>query len=339
MKSAQVTIKDIAKALGISPSTVSRALKDHPEISYKTKKAVNELAKKLNYEPNSIALSLRNSHSRSIGIIIPQIVHFFFSSVISGVEEVASKAGYTLIMCQSNESYETEVINIQTLLSKRVDGIMVSVSKTTSDFDHFELVKRSNIPIVFYDRACNISHTDRVIVDDYKGAYNIVSHLLEMGCHRIAHLATNQDLLIGKNRKNGYIQALKDHNIELDEDIILRCDTDEQAKLCVPYLLSLPKQIDGIFAVNDLTAITAMSIVKKAGFHVPDDIAIAGFSNGIYSSMTDPPLTTVEQHGFLVGKKAAELLLDRIHSDIDYDTRVEQVKTEIIIRESSQRKK
>ncbi len=338
MKSAQVTIKDIAKALGISPSTVSRALKDHPEISAKTKKAVNELAKQLHYEPNTIALSLRSSHSKTIGIIIPQVVHFFFSSVISGAEEVASKAGYTLIMCQSNESYETEVSNIQALLSKRVDGIMVSVSKTTTDFNHFEQVKKNNIPIVFYDRACNIPNTDRVIVDDFDGSYNIVEHMINMGCKRIAHLATNQDLLIGRNRKNGYIQALKDHNLEIDEEIILRCDTDQQARLCVPYLLSLPKKIDGIFAVNDLTAITAMSIVKKSGYVVPRDIAVAGFSNGIYSSMTDPPLTTIEQHGFEVGKKAAELLIERIQSDVIYETRVEQIKTDLIIRESTRRK-
>ncbi len=337
MKRSQITIKDIAKALGISPSTVSRALKDHPDISPKTKKAVQELAESLKYEPNEIALSLRSSTTKTIGVIIPQIVHFFFSSVISGIEEVASREGFSVLICQSNEDFEKEVHVIHTLHTKRVDGVMVSVSKTTGDFSHFEELKKHNIPLVFYDRVCNIPNTDRVIVDDYSGAYKATKHLVEVGCKRIAHLATSQDLLIGRNRRNGYIQALKDSGIEIDEEIVLRCDTDEHAKKCIPYLLSLEKKIDGIFAVNDLTAITAMSIIKRSGYHIPKDIAIAGFSNSLYSNMTDPPLTTVEQQGFQIGKRAAEMLIERIYSETDIETRVEQIKTELIVRGSTQR--
>lgn len=337
MKSAQATIKDIAKALGISPSTVSRALKDHPDISISTKRAVKELAVQLHYEPNSIALSLRSSSSKIIGVIIPEIVHFFFSSVISGIEEVAYKSGFTVIICQSNEDFEKEKNIIHSLVSKRVDGILVSVSKTTTNYDHFLELQKSNIPLVFYDRVLNIPHTDRVIVDDYTGSYKAVEHLIKMGCRRIAHLATSQELLIGRNRKNGYIQALRDNNIEVDEEIILRCDTDKHAQKCIPYLLSLQKMIDGIFAVNDLTAIRAMSIIRRSGYHIPEDIAIVGFSNSIYSSMTEPPLTTIEQQGFEIGKRAASLLLERILSDTDIDTRVEQIKTDLIVRGSSLR--
>ena len=338
MKSSQATIKDIARELGISPSTVSRALKDHPDISQKTRKAVKELARKLNYEPNAIALSLRNRSSLTIGVIIPEIVHYFFSSVISGIEEIAYESGYTVIICQSNEDYEKEKNILHTLMSKRVDGILISVSKTTTNYDHFLELQRSRIPVVFYDRVLNLPNSDRVIVDDYTGAYKAVSHLIKVGCKRIAHLATSQDLMIGRNRKNGYVQALKDNSIEIDEEIILRCDTDKHAQKCIPYILSLQKKVDGIFAVNDLTAMTAMSIIKRSGYRIPDDIAIVGFSNSIYSSMTDPPLSTVEQQGYEVGRKAINLLLDRIKAEVPINTRVEQIKTELIVRGSSQRK-
>lgn len=337
MKSSQITIKDIARELGISPSTVSRALKDHPDISPKTRRAVKELAVRLNYEPNEIALSLRNRSSKIIGVIIPEIVHFFFSSVISGIEELAYQSGYTVIICQSNEDYEKERNIIHTLMSKRVDGILVSVSKTTTNYDHFIELQKSNIPLVFYDRVLNIPNSDRVIVDDYTGAYKAVDHLIKMGCRRIAHLATSQELLIGRNRKAGYIQALKDNHIEVDEEIILRCDTDRHALKCIPYILSLQKKVDGLFAVNDLTAITAMSIIKRSGYSIPDDIAVAGFSNSVYSSMTDPPLTTVEQQGYEVGKKAVSLLLERIQSEEILESRVEQIKTDLIVRGSSLR--
>jgi len=337
MKSSQVTIKDIAKALGISASTVSRALKDHPDISPKTKKAVQELAEQLHYEPNAIALSLRNANTRTLGVLIPQIVHHFFSSVISGIEDVAYKQNYTVIFAQSNEDGEKEKEVVHTFLSKRVDGVLASVSKTTTNFDHFQEIKNSSIPLVFYDRACNIPNTDRVIVDDYTGAYKVVSHLIEQGCKRIAHLATSQELHIGRNRRNGYIQALKDHDIEVDEEIILRCDTDQHAQKCIPYLLSLQKKVDGIFAVNDLTAITAMSIIKRSGYDIPGDIAVAGFSNSLYARMMEPPLTTVEQQGFEMGQKAAQMLIERIQTDEDIETRVEQIKTEVIVRSSTQR--
>lgn len=335
MKNSPTTIKDIARSLGISASIVSRALKNHPDISLKTKTAVNELAQQLHYEPNAIALSLRSKSTHTIGVLIPQIVHYFFSSVISGIEDTAYKAGYTVIFCQSNEDYEKEKSVVHTLLSKRVDGVLASVSKTTNRFEHFYDIKNSNIPLVFYDRVCNIPNTDRVIVDDYTGAYKTVAHLIEMGCRRIAHLATSQELLIGRNRRNGYVQALKDNNIEVDEEIIVHCDTDQQASKAVPFLLSLPKKIDGIFAVNDLTAMMAMSIIKRSGYTIPGDIAVAGFSNSLYATLTDPPLTSIEQQGYEMGQKAASMLIERIQSDVDLETRVEQIKTELIVRGSS----
>lgn len=339
MRSSQVTIKDIAEQLGISPSTVSRALKNHPEISEATKRAVNELAKKLNYEPNAIALSLQSSKSNIIGLIIPEIVHYFFAQVISGIEDVAYDAGYHVMICQSNESYIREVKNIQTLLSSRIEGLLVSLSKETRDFSHFRNLNKKNIPIVFYDRICEELETDHVIVNDFKGAYDAVEHLIHTGCKRIAHLATTQDLLIGRNRYNGYIKALKDNELAIDERLIVRCDTHKAARLVTKRLIYEIHPPDGIFAVNDLTAIGAMQTIKENGLRIPEDIKVIGFSNGIYSTMTDPPLSTVEQFGYIMGQKAARMVLDRILSRENYPARIEEIETQLIIRESTVKRK
>lgn len=339
MRSSQVTIKDIAAELGISPSTVSRALKNHPEISEETKRAVKELAKKLNYEPNAIALSLQSSKSNIIGLVIPEIVHYFFSQVISGIEDVAYDAGYHVMICQSNESYIREVKNIQTLLSSRIEGLLVSLSKETRDFSHFRNLNKKNIPIVFFDRICEELETDHVIVNDFKGAYDAVEHLINMGCKRIAHLATSQDLIIGRNRYNGYIKALKDNNLTIDERLVVRCDTHKAARLVTKRLIYEIQPPDGIFAVNDLTAIGALQTVKENGLRIPEDIKVIGFSNGIYSTMTDPPLSTVEQFGYLMGQKAARMVLDRILSRENYPVRIEEIETQLIIRESTVKRK
>jgi DNA-binding LacI/PurR family transcriptional regulator len=339
MRSSQVTIKDIAEQLGISPSTVSRALKNHPEISEETKRAVNELAKKLNYEPNAIALSLQSSKSNIIGLIIPEIVHYFFSQVISGIEDVAYDADYHVMICQSNESYIREVKNIQTLLSSRIEGLLVSLSKETRDFSHFRNLNKKNIPIVFFDRICEELETDHVIVSDYKGAYDAVEHLINIGCRRIAHLATSQDLMIGRNRYNGYIKALKDNELAIDERLIVRCDNHKAARLVTKRLIYEIHPPDGIFAVNDLTAIGALQTIKENGLRIPEDIKVIGFGNGIYSTMTDPPLSTVEQFGYVIGQKAARMVLDRILSRENYPPRIEEIETQLIIRESTVKRK
>jgi DNA-binding LacI/PurR family transcriptional regulator len=339
MRSAQITIKDIAKKLGISPSTVSRALKDHPDISAKTKKAVSELAQKLKYEPNAIALSLQSSRSNVIGLIIPEIVHYFFSQVISGIEDVANDAGYHVMICQSNESYIREVKNVQALLASRIDGLLVSVSKETRDFSHFRNLKKKNIPIVFFDRICKEIDSDRVIVDDFTGAYKAVEHLICTGCKRIAHLSTNQNLLIGLNRYEGYLKALKDFGLPVDERLIVRCDTHKAARLVTKRLIYELHPPDGIFAVNAQTAIGAIQTIKENGLRIPEDIAVVGFSNDIYCTMTDPQLTSVDQFGYLMGQKAARMILDRILSKQDYPTSTEVIETQLIIRESTVKRK
>jgi LacI family transcriptional regulator len=336
MRSGQVTIKDIAKELGISASTVSRALKDHPDISSKTKKAVNELAKKWHYKPNAVALSLRHSKTNIIGVIVPEIVHHFFSSVISGIEEVAHKAGYNVMMFQSNESYEREVANVQALLSSRVDGVLVSMSKETKDYSHFKELKDNGIPIVFFDRVCNELSSDNVIVDDFAGAFAAVEHLINIGCKRIAHLSAPQHMLLAQNRQKGYKQAILKHKLSLDEDLIIKCDNYEEAIEKIPQLMALPKPPDAIFAVNELTAAGALHAVKKCGLRVPEDISIVGFTDGLVSRVTDPNLTTLEQHGYEVGLKASDILVERIsHGDMDYEPVTKVVKTNLIVRGST----
>ncbi|MFC0875594.1 LacI family DNA-binding transcriptional regulator [Saccharicrinis sp. FJH2] len=335
MKRTQITIKDIARELGISPSTVSRALKDHPDISAETKKAVRDLAAKYHYTPNSIALSLRSQKSNVIGVVIPQIVHFFFSSVISGIEEAAEEYGYNVMVCQSDESYEKEIRNVDTCISSRIDGILVSMSKNTHKYDHFEKILEDNIPLVFFDRVCPGVKADRIVVDDYYGAFNAVEHMIKGGCRRIAHLGSSKHLLIARNRLNGYIDALKKYGLPVDEGIILECDSRESALERTPTLFTKGENPDGIFAINDLTASGALTAVKRLGFSVPDDVSICGFSDGLVAQVVEPPMTTVEQHGFEVGKAAAQLLIDRIEGRATTNSITKMIKTTLVVREST----
>jgi len=339
MRSGQTTITDIAKQLNISATTVSRALKDHPDIGANTKKAVKDLALLLGYRPNAVALSLRFSRSYIIGLIVPEIVHEFFSTVIHGIEEVTYEAGYNVMVCQSNESVEREIKNTNTLLLSRVDGIIVSLSKETSDFEHFKNLQKNEIPLVFFDRICEELETDCVVIDDYAGAFQMVEHLIDAGCRNIVHMKGPQNLLIGKNRLKGYIDALKKHNLEIDERYIVDCDTFDKALKTTPDLLKLVPRPDGIFAVNDVTAIGAMKVIKQHNLQIPDDIAVAGFTNRMVSSLVEPQLSTVEQQGFEMGRAAAKLLLQRINSKTDNKTSVTQIlQPQLIIRESSNKK-
>lgn len=336
MKNGLVTIKDIARELKISPSTVSRALKNHPDISDETKKAVNELATRLNYQPNAVALSLKQRRSSTIGIIIPEIVHYFFSSVISGIEDVAYDAGFNVIICQSNERYDREVANTRTLLANRVDGILVSISKETKDYSHFYNLKDHNVPLVFYDRIVPGFQADQIIIDDFDAAYRATKHLIEGGFQKIFHFAGPQNLLIGQQRKDGYLKALNEAGIEADKSRIIEADNFEKARIAVINILDSKLPIDGIFAVNDLTAIGAMQTLQKRGIKIPGEVAVVGFSDGRLSGITDPTLTSVDQHGYEMGSMATELLLKRIsdeNKDFPFETKV--LNANLIIRGSS----
>jgi DNA-binding LacI/PurR family transcriptional regulator len=336
MRSNQITIKDIARILGISASTVSRALKDHPDINVDTKKAVNELAGKLKYRPNAVALSLKNSRSYTIGIMIPEIVHYFFSSVISGIEDVASKKGFTVIICQSNESFEREVANARTLLSHRVDGILVSISKETKTFDHLLDLQEGGIPLVFFDRIAPEVGADQVVIDDMEASYKATRHLIETGRKRIAHFAGPQSLLIGRDRLQGYLNALTEAGLPIDNRLIIEADTFEKARNAVIGMIDAGNIPDGIFAVNDMTAIGAMQTIQRKGYKIPDEISIVGFSDGYLSGITDPNLSSVDQHGYEMGTTAAEILFNRILShETEYIPEVKVLNADLIIRGSS----
>lgn len=338
MKAHNVTIKDIARELGVSPSTVSRALKDHPDISPETKRQVRELVEKLKYKPNAVALSLRSRKTNIIGVIVPEMVHHFFSSVISGIEETAMAGGYNVMIFQSNEDYEREVLNVQSLISSRVDGALVSIAKTSLKFGHFRELMDNDIPLVFFDRVCDDLETDKVVVDDFNGAFTAVEYLIKTGCKRIAHFAAPQHLLIGYQRQRGYITALEKNGIKVDYDLIVKCDTHDEALEITPKVMKSSNPPDAIFAVNDLTATGILKALKRMELKVPDDISVAGFTDGLVSTVTDPPLTTVSQHGFELGKKAAEILLDRMQSGFEIKKPVlEVIPTELVVRESTKK--
>ncbi len=334
MNKENVTIKDIARELQISPSTVSRALKDHPDISPETKKLVNNLADKWNYRPNPIALSLKGGRSRTLGIIVPEIIHYFFSSVISGIEDYADENDYNVMICQSNEEYEKELNSIQTLVNSRVDGILISISKLTRNMEHFHKLKERNIPLVFFDRISEEIESDRVIVDDSEGAYMATKHLILEGRKKIVHLSGPPNLAITKGRIDGYIRALNEFQCNVAEENIVKCDQMQEAEWIVPSLMKRTPPPDAFFCVNDFTAAQTLNIVKKLGFSVPGDVAIVGFTNGQLSGLTDPGLTTIDQHGYEMGREAARLMLDRITDrNRPYQTRV--IKTDLVVRGSS----
>ena len=329
MKPHLVSISDIARELGVSPSTVSRALKDHPGISSQTKMKVLEMARRYDYRPNILAMSLRRRSTMTIGLIIPEIAHHFFSSVISGIEELAYSSGYRVMICQSNEDPEREKDNLQALLDHRVDGILVSVSKHTSNFDHFKKAIENGTPVVFYDRISDELATDRVITNDYEGARLATTHLIETGRRKILHLAAPGHMLVGKERLRGYQQALYEHNIERSESLILQCDTGKQVKELKDEILQKAREIDAIFAVNDFTAIAAMQLLQENGFMIPDDIAVAGFGDDPIATVVRPKLTTVEQKGFEMGRESLQLLIHRIERPDD------KIKPRIRVFESS----
>jgi len=311
-----ITLTDIAKELGISASTVSRALSDHPDINAETKKNVKRLAKEYYYKPNSIAQSLKNNRTTIIGVIVPEIQHDFFSSAISGIEEVAYHSGYTIIVCQSNENFEREVVNTNVLIQQRVAGIVASISQNTKNSDHFQGVLDRGIPLVFFDRACSDIEVSKVIIDDAKSAFDAVNHLTEKGYKKIAHFAGPKELEICKLRLKGYSEALKKAKIPYIEELICYGGLHEtDGYNSMDKLLKENIIPDAIFAVNDPVAVGAFQRIKEAGLKIPSDVGIVGFSNNKITALVDPPLTTVDQPSFEMGKKAAEILVSMIENE------------------------
>ena len=335
-ENVQLTMKDIAREFNTSVATVSRALKDSPRISEEKRRAIQQYAKEHNFFPNFLAESLRNSkvmQPKIIGVIVPELAHYYFSTVLAGIEEEARARNYRIMVAQSNEKYEREVKICQSFYENKVCGIIVSQAKDTTKYDHFNQLLQSGVPLVFYDRICTGVNADRVVVDDYQGAFNAVSHLIETGCKRIAFFGSPMTLEISKNRFNGYQDALKRHGIEFDEKLALFCDNRSDAEAITPELLKKDDHPDAFFAVNDDTAIGIMYAAKRMGFKVPDDISICGFTNGQRAIACDPMLTTVEQRGKRVGEEAADILIGHVEGTIPRN-KVERriVRTRLIIR-------
>ena len=324
-KPHQITIKDIARELGISVSTVSRALKDHPDISTETKKQVQQLASQFNYRPNTLALGLRKQKTNTIGVVVPEIIHHFFSSVISGIDDVAYSAGYSTILCQTNEDSERERKCIQNMLDMRADGFLISISKSTTDFSHLQRLTEDGIPIVFFDRVCDDLITSRVITDDFEGARIATRHLLEQGCRNIVHLTGPDTLGICRQRREGYATALREAGIEVDPNKIIVADSPESLTAQSDKLITIAPDIDGIFALNDSTAITAIQLLQRNGYRVPSDIAVIGFGDGPQTEVVSPTLSTVEQKGYEMGAEAMRMLIRQMEEGVassEYETRI-----------------
>ena len=331
------TITDIANKLGISPSTVSRALRDHPDISLDTKNQVKQIAKELNFTPNPIAQSLKSNQTSTIGVIVPEIKHDFFSSAISGIEEVAYQSGYTIIVCQSNESFEREVVNTNVLVHHRVAGLIVSISQNTINGDHFLDLLERKIPLVFFDRVLEDIPAHKVIIDDTKSAFEAVSYLISKGYKKIAHLAGPIALDICKKRMKGYTDALEEAGFEVEENLVLYGGLHEiDGYNSMDRIIKENIKIDAIFAVNDPVAIGAFQRIKETGLRIPEDIAIIGFSNNKITNLVDPPLSTVDQPSFEMGKKAAEILIAIIENKNKYsEPKTIILNTKLVIRGST----
>lgn len=337
-KARQTTIVDIANQLGVSPSTVSRALHDHPSISAKTKRNVLLLAEKYSYQPNLLALSLLNKKSGIIGILVPEITSYFFATVISGVQDMVSSAGYKLLICQSDESFEEEKKLLQDMALLRVDGVLISPTFRTNSYEHFEKLKKTGIPLVIFDRDSPGFEADKVLVDSYDGAYQAVEYLIKIGCQRIAHIAGPIAIPTFKQRLDGYLNAHYDNNIPIRSELIVYSNgfSSDDGVEAARQLIARNEKLDAIFAVNDAVAIGTTHILRENGYRVPDDISLVGFDDESYAQYYFPSLSTVWQPVYELGMLSAKILLDRFaNREHQQAYRYEVLKPELVIRDSS----
>ncbi|MBS1497180.1 MAG: LacI family DNA-binding transcriptional regulator [Bacteroidetes bacterium] len=329
------TIKDIARQLNISVSTVSRAIRNASDVSAETKKTVMALVEELNYQPNQLALNLRSKQTHTIGVIVPNL-DYVLSMMVRGIDEVALEAGYTVIICQSNESYGREILNARRLLDRGVDGFIVSVSSETNSFDHFKKIQEKNIPMVVFDRVASQLKAPSVRIDNTGGGFMATEHLIEQGYKRIAVLAGPQNLEISNSRLDGYKNALKKHKIKIDPSLIIHCDFNQDyAFFATEELLSLKKRPDAIFTISDRMALGAMLAIKKKGLQMPNDIGLIGFNDEPVLNLLTPSISSIEQPSFEVGKLAAKLFIETMHNMDNIDLSERIIKTKLIARESS----
>lgn len=342
MSTKEVTIYDIAKQLNISSTTVSRALNDHPAVNIKTKKKITELAKELGYRSNQFASNLRKQRTNTIGVIIPKIDSLFMSSVISGIEEVANNAGYNLIISQSFESEEKEKSNAVTMFNSRVDGLIVSLSNETINYDHFKAFIKKNIPLLFFDRVIDEPLYTKVVIDNFKAGYAATTHLIEQGCNDILHITGSLNRNVYQDRLAGYQKALTDHGLAFKPELLIT-DSLSEAEItnCLIHdVLKRDKLPDGIFITNDFSAAFAIIALKERNIRVPEDVAIIGFNNDLISKVTEPAISTVLYPGKEMGECVARLLINHLGGQGNLDiTNTVVLNTELIVRKSSLKKK
>ncbi|MBQ4818551.1 LacI family DNA-binding transcriptional regulator [Aquimarina sp. MMG016] len=337
-KKKRITLKDIANEFGVSIATVSKALNDSYEISIKTKEKIQKYAKEHHYKPNSIALNLQNRKTKTIGVIIPNILNHFFTKVFVGIEKVATEKGYNLITCISNESHEKEVSAMELLKNSVLDGFILSIAEETQikqNFSHFQNAINQGIPMVMFDRVTEEIECDKVIVNDKEGAYNATNHFIESGCKNIAIVSTIHNLSVGKLRLEGYKKALKEADIPIDDALILKVNGFNDIDTSLKILLG-SRKVDAMLCLEEDSAISTLTMVKSQGYNVPEDISIIGFTNGVLPRYVTPAITTISQHGIYLGETATKMLIERIEqeeSETSHTTKV--IKTNLIERETT----
>ncbi|WP_136466035.1 LacI family DNA-binding transcriptional regulator [Flagellimonas onchidii] len=334
----KITLKDIARELEVSISTVSKALKNSEEISRDTKEKVQAFAKLYNYKPNNIAISLKNKRTKNIGVVIPAIVHHFFTTVIRGIEKYANARGYNVIVCLSEESFDKEVINMEMLANGSIDGFIMSLSSETQqkgDFNHLKEVTEQGIPVVLFDRITNEIDCDKVIIDDQLGAYNATKKLIDEGRKRIAHITTDDYLSVSKERTKGYLKALQDNGLEADESRILKLSTMEIDEERIKEFLDA-NDFDAVFCVNEIFTVYSMRLVQTKGLRIPEDVSFIGFTDGLLSRYSNPSLTMVAQHGEKMGEISAQMLIDKVESEKEEETfQTKILEPTLVIRNST----
>jgi len=333
----RTTLKDIATVLGISTAAVSKALNDDARISVKTKKAVKQVAKELNYQPNHLASALRKGKSKLVGLIVPRTNSNFFSSVVENMEEVLNKAGYNIIITQSNESFEKECDNIDTLLYLQVDGIIASMANETVDLSFYEKIKSNGIPLVLFDRGENDLNVDYIGINDYDSSHMIIEHLVAQGCKRIAHIGGFRRTRIFNNRIRGYIDAIKKHDLPHDDELLIESSlTLEDGRHQIQKLLTLKNRPDAVYVASDYAALGALQVLKEKNIKVPEEIKLVGFGNEPFTSLVTPSITSIDQHSKQIGKLAAETFLDYVDKDVVQQSLNKLIlDSELIVRDSS----
>jgi LacI family transcriptional regulator len=339
-KPKEVTIYDLARKLNISIATVSRALKDDPVVSKKTKKKIFDLAEEMGYRYNHFARNLREQRTHTVGVIVPRLNSYFMSTVIAGIESVANNEGYNLIISQSSESAEKEINSAKTMFNNRVDGLLVSLAYDTEDIKHFDQFFKKNIPLIFFDRVIDHPDCTNVLIDNRKGAYEATSHLIEQGCRRIVHITATPKRNVYIDRLAGYKQALADNHIPFNEDLILVNNLSQEAGIqAAEAILQMNPLPDAVFVANDNCAVGCMQALKKAGIRIPHDIAFIGFNNDPVSTVIEPNLTTINYPGYKMGEMAAGSLINHLNGVTSIDaTNTILLRSELIIRESSMKK-